>query len=74
MRLAEKRTDHLQVDMARDACLDREPGGEVPAAEVERRADDEVGNFGHDLRADEGDPMVCFGLSDRISLFLEHGT
>lgn len=57
-----KRTDHLEVDVSRDLCVNRKSGGEIPAAEVEGRADDEVGDLGHDLGADESDPVVCFRL------------
>ena len=56
--------------MARDPCIHREPGGEVPAAEVEGCADDEIRNLGYDLGADEGKPVVCFGLSSSIKSVL----
>ena len=56
--------------MARGARVDREPGSEIPAAEVESRADDEVRDLGHDLGPDEGNPMVCFRLLGHISTLL----
>ena len=48
--------------MSRDAGRGGESRGEVPAGEVEGGAEDEVGDFGHRLRADEGEPVVDFGL------------
>lgn len=67
------RTDHLEIDMARDIGVNREPGSKVPAAEVESRADDEVGDLRHSLGANKGEPVVCFGLVRvRIILFLVH--
>lgn len=59
---AGERTDHLEVNVARDTRVDREPGSEIPAAEVDGRADDEVRDLGDDLGADESDPMVRFRL------------
>lgn len=58
-------TDHLEVDVAGDAGLDGESGGEVPAAEVERRADDQVRDLARGLRADECEPVVRLGLDTR---------
>jgi hypothetical protein len=63
-------TNHLEVNMARDAGLHGEPGGKVPAAEVEGRADDEVWDLTHDLGTDEGDPVICFRLLGQVSFLL----
>lgn len=51
--------------MTRDLCINWEAGSKVPAAEVERRADDQVRDLGHDLSANEGHPVVGFRLLDQ---------
>lgn len=48
--------------MAGDVRINRQTGNEVPACEVERGADNQVGNFRYGLGADECDPVVCFRL------------
>lgn len=55
-------TDHLKVNMAGNPGLDGEPRGEIPTAEVQSRADNQVRNLRYGLRGNERKPMIGLGL------------
>ena len=71
------RTDHLQVYVAGNAGLDWETGGEIPAGEVERGADNQVWNLGYGLCGDECQPVIClrllFSSLEDVAILQEEG-
>lgn len=58
-----KLTDQLKIDMTRDAGLNRETRGKIPACKVQCGADDQVRDLGDCLSSDESYPVVNFRLS-----------
>jgi hypothetical protein len=54
------RTDHLEIEMARNTGSNREAYGEIKADEVERSTNNEIRNLGDGLSTDKGKPMVGF--------------
>lgn len=55
-------TDHLKIDVSRDTGLGWKTCGEIPACKVERGTNDEIWDLREGLRANEGAPVVGFGL------------
>ena len=53
-------TDHLEVNMPGNSGLDGKPGGEVPAAEVKSRTNDQIRDFRSRLGGDKCKPVVRF--------------
>jgi hypothetical protein len=64
LNFMDKLTNHLKIDMPRNASLHRQSSCEVPARKVQGSTDNEVWNLRNGLRPNESHPMVGFGLRE----------